>query len=102
MDMQHLISEMQKVKVYLMSPTKLDDLLQSVDEIILERDTLISGYIRILRHGDYYITQETSDKNEVVLRLYKTKEEAQELVNDHLDTYDQMWDGCGCKVDYYS
>ena len=102
MDMQQLISEMQKVKVFLMSPTKLDDLLKSVDEIVLERDTLISGFIRILRHGNFYITQETSDKNEVVLRLYKSKEEAQALVNDHLDTYDQMWDGCGCKVDYYS
>jgi hypothetical protein len=102
MDMQQLISEIQKFKVFLMSPTKLDDLLKSVDEIVLERDTLISGFIRILRHGNFYITQETSDKNEVVLRLYKSKEEAQALVNDHLDTYDQMWDGCGCKVDYYS
>ncbi len=100
--MQQLISEIQKFKVFLMSPTKLDDLLKSVDEIVLERDTLISGFIRILRHGNFYITQETSDKNEVVLRLYKSKEEAQALVNDHLDTYDQMWDGCGCKVDYYS
>ena len=102
MDMDALINEMKKVKVYIMSPTKLDDLLNSVDEIVFERDTLISGFIRILRHGDYFMTQETSDKNEVVLRLYATKEDAEALVRDHLDTYDQMWDGCGCKVDYYS
>ncbi len=102
MDMDALIEEMKKVKVYLMSPTKLDDLLNSVEEIVFERDTLISGYIRILRHGAHYITQETTDKNEVVLRLYPSMEEAEALVRDHLDTYDQMWDGCGCKVDYYS
>lgn len=101
MNMPVLIDELKKVTAFIMSPAKLDDLLKSV-EIVLERDTLISGYIRILKFEDYYITQETTDKNEVVLRLYETKEDAEALVMDHLDTYDQMWDGCGCKVDYYS
>ena len=99
--MNELIKELKKVTAYLMSPLRLDELLKNV-EIILERDTLISGYIRILKYEEYYITQETTDKNEVVLRLYETKEDAEALVMDHLDTYDQMWDGCGCKVDYYS
>jgi len=101
MNMPVLIDELKKVTAFIMSPVKLDDLLKSV-EIVLERDTLISGYIRILKFEDYYITQETTDKNEVVLRLYDSKEKAEALVLDHLDTYDQMWDGCGCKVDYYS
>lgn len=101
MDISRLIDELKKVSAYLMSPQKLDDLLKSV-EIILERDTLISGYIRILKYENNYITQETTDKNEVVLRLYDSKEKAEALVMDHLDTYDQMWDGCGCKVDYYN
>lgn len=101
MDINTFIDELKKVTVYLMSPAKLDDLLKST-EIILERDTLISGFIRILKFEDYYITQETTDKNEVVLRLYESKEKAEELVMEHLDTYGQMWDGCGCKVDYYS
>lgn len=101
MDMNVLIDEMKQKTIFTMSPTKLDDLLKEVD-IILERDTLISGYIRILKYGSHYLTQETSDKNEVVLRLFASEEEARALVNDHLETYDQMWDGCGCKVDYYS
>lgn len=101
MDMKMLIDKMKQSPIYILSPTKLDDLLKQV-EILLERDTLISGYIRILKYGSYYMTQETSDKNEIVLRLFATEDEARALVNDHLDTYDQMWDGCGCKVDYYS
>ena len=101
MDMDRLVTEMKDRLSYLMSPAKLDDLLNSC-EIVFERDTLISGFIRILKYKDYFITQETTNKNEVALRLYDSREKADELVQDHLDTYDQMWDGCGCKVDYYS
>lgn len=101
MDMERLVTEMKDRLSYLMSPAKLDDLLNSC-EIVFERDTLISGFIRILKYKDYFITQETTNKNEVALRLYDSREKADELVQDHLDTYDQMWDGCGCKVDYYS
>lgn len=101
MDMDKLIAGMQAKLVHLMSPAKLDDLLNSCT-IVFERDTLISGLIRILQYKKYFITQETTTRNEVSLRLYSSKEEAEALVLDHLDTYDQMWDGCGCKVDYYS
>ncbi len=101
MDMDKLIAELQGKVVHLISPAQLDDLLNST-KILLERDTLISGYIRILQYENYFITQESTTKNEVSLRLYQTKEAAEELVSDHLETYDQMWDGCGCKVDYYS
>ncbi len=101
MDMDQLIKDMQGKTVHIMSPKYLDAILKSC-EILLERDTLISGFIRILKYKDYFLTQETSDKNELILRLYNSREEADALVADHLDTYDQMWDGCGCKVDYYS
>ena len=101
MEMEKLLDEMQDKLVHFMSPALLDDLLNSC-EIILERDTLISGLIRILMYKNYFITQETTDKNEVILRLYPTREEAEALVADHMETYDQMWDGCGCKVNYYS
>ena len=101
MNMDKLVTEMKDRLTYIMSPSELDDLLNSC-EIVFERDTLISGFIRILKYKENFITQETTDKNEVVLRLYKSRKKADALVMDHLDTYDQMWDGCGCKVDYYS
>jgi len=101
MDMEKLITELQGKLVHLMSPAQLDDLLKST-KVLLERDTLISGLIRILQYGEHFITQESTTKNEVSLRLYASKKEAEALIEDHLETYDQMWDGCGCKVDYYS
>ena len=101
MDMDKLITEMKDRLTYLMSPSELDELLSSC-EIVFERDTLISGFIRILKYKEHFITQETTNKNEIVLRLYESREKADALVMDHLDTYDQMWDGCGCKVDYFT
>lgn len=101
MDIDKLINEMQGKLVHPMNSADSDDLLNNC-EIILERDTLISGFIRILKYKNYYITQETTDKNEVVLRLFEQCKDAEALVQDHLETYDMMWDGCGCKVNYYS
>ncbi len=101
MEMHDLIGKLQHVKVYLLPPEALDDVLDNCNTI-LERDTLISGYIRILKWHQYYLTQETTDKNEIALRLFRSKEEAEYLVNDHLNTYEDMWNGCGCKVNYYS
>jgi len=31
----------------------------------------------------------------------KTKKEAEEFIKERLEIYNRMWDGCGCKVDYY-
>jgi len=87
MDMNRLIEEMQDKLTHIMSPAKLDDLLDSC-EIVLERDTLISGFIRILKYKEHFLTQETTTKNEIVLRLFKNKKEAEELVTEHLETYD--------------
>ena len=101
MDPKKIISEVSDNLVYIMSPDQLYDVLSQV-EIVKEADTLISGFIRILKYDTKYLTQETTTKNEMVFRLFNTLDEANELLNDHLDTYEQMWNGCGCKVNYYS
>jgi len=31
----------------------------------------------------------------------KNKKEADLFIDERMETYDRMWDGCGCKVDYY-
>lgn len=101
MRIQNIIVALQKTTVYELNPEDLDYLLRET-EILIERDTLISGFIRILKYENFFLTQETTDKNKVVLRLFKTRQDAESMINDHLDTYEQMWNGCGCKVDYYS
>ena len=101
MDINNLIKILQTQKVYLLPETQLEELLESCT-VVLEKDTLISGFIRILNYNTFFLTQEISTKKEIVLRLFKNRKDADALVYDHLETYDKMWDGCGCKVNYYS
>ncbi len=70
-------------------------------EIIDDKDTLMSGRIRIIKHGAYFMVQETTDKGEAVLRLMEDLKHAEEFVNSRMETYEKMWDGCGCRVRYY-
>jgi hypothetical protein len=70
--------------------------------IIYEADTGISDKIRILGKDDRHFIQETASKQEILIRRMKSISEAEELVKQRLEIYEKMWDGCGCKVDYYS
>lgn len=83
-----------------LDPNQLDELL-SLTETLFEQDTVISGMIRVLKVPKGFLTQETTNKGRIVLRFFPAENEARALVQDHLNTYEKMWDGCGCKVEYY-
>lgn len=89
----------EKKNVYLPVP-ELDKIL-SFSEIRYEKNTLISDYIRIVKIDDKIIVQEKTDKNEIALHLFENEQDAEKFVNERLDIYEKMWDGCGCKVKYY-
>jgi len=65
--------------------------------VILPEETLDD----ILKINSVIILQARTTKHELILRKLKSIEEAKKVVNDRLETYEKMWDGCGCKVDYY-
>jgi hypothetical protein len=44
---------------------------------------------------------EQPSAGERVLRRLSDAEEAQRFVKGRLEAYERMWDGCGCKIDYY-
>ena len=69
--------------------------------ILVEKDTYISDKIRLLKYKNDLFIQEKSNKDEYLVRLMKTKKEAEEFIKQRLEIYDSMWDGCGCKVQYY-
>ena len=83
------------------SKDELEKLL-SQSELIIERDTLISDKIRLLKIIDELILQEKSSKEEILIRFVKSISEAEKFIEQRLEIYDKMWDGCGCKVDYYN
>ena len=94
-----ILSQFETKNIVLISSQELNTLLSRV-EIVLEADTLISHMIRILKVNATYWVQEKSPKNEIILRIFTSEKAAKEFVDDRLQIYEKMWDGCGCKIDY--
>ena len=101
MSVQKVIDETKKKNYSIIKKEDLEELL-SQSKIIIEKDTNISDKIRLLKVKDHLIIQEKSNKNELINRIMKTKEEAEEFIKQRLEIYERMWDGCGCRVEYYS
>jgi hypothetical protein len=100
MNLERIISSIKKKKYLMISEPELNELL-SHSKMIIEENTYISDKIRLLKFEDDLIIQEKSTKDEYLVRVMKTKKEAEEFIKERLDIYNRMWDGCGCKVDYY-
>ena len=100
MNLEKIISTAKKNKYSIINKVELDKLL-SQSQTIIEKDTHISDKIRLLKLGDDLIIQEKTTKDELIIRITKTKKEAEDFISQRLEIYDKMWDGCGCKVDYY-
>jgi len=101
MNLEKIIALAKKKKYTIVKQDDLKELL-SQSKIIIEKDTHISDKIRLLKYKDELFIQEKSNKDELIVRIMKTKKEAEEFIKERLEIYDRMWDGCGCRVEYYS
>lgn len=81
-----------------------DTLLELIDaaDVLREDDTHLAGWIRILALGDSILVQEETPKGEVLVRRMASRESADSFVDLRIQSYERMWDGCGCKIDYYA
>jgi hypothetical protein len=69
----------------------------------LERhDTLVAGYLLIVRGRSGLAAVEQPSPDKRVVRLLPDDQAVRRFVQDRLEQYERMWDGCGCKVDYYA
>jgi len=69
----------------------------------LERhDTLVAGYLLIVRGTSGLAAVEQPSADRRVVRLLADHQQARRFVQDRLEQYERMWDGCGCKIDYYA
>ena len=71
------------------------------DEVERHR-THIKGDLVIIRIEPGYAAVEEPAPNQIVLRRLGDINEVRRFVTDRLETYERMWDGCGCRIDYYS
>ena len=100
MDFSKLNIVLQKNNYLMITKIELNELLLK-SQIIVEKDTLISDKIRLLKLNNQLILQEKPKKDEYLIRMVKSLKEGEELIKQRMEIYDRMWDGCGCKVNYY-
>jgi hypothetical protein len=101
MKLSKTINSVKKIKYLIISEEELDELL-STSELLVEENTYMSDKIRLLKYRDQLILQEKTTRDEYIIRSMNTKEDAEKFINERLEVYNRMWDGCGCKVEYYS
>lgn len=100
MDFTTLISALESRPFLVIDTGALEELLAATTTL-REVDTGMSGLIRVLAAGDSMLVQEKSDTGEILVRRVADRAAADILVGARLEIYDRMWDGCGCKIDYY-
>ena len=95
-----LLAKIQKQSVIEISRADLASLLENA-AVLRSEDTGLSGLCRILSWEGVLLFQEETPRGEVLIREMNSRKAADQLMADRLATYDRMWDGCGCKIDYF-
>jgi hypothetical protein len=72
-------------------------------ETLRAQDTGIAGLIRVIRtEAGPAVAEYPTSSPLAVIRPFSSMEEAQAFVDERLETYERMWDGCGCRIDYFT
>jgi predicted aminopeptidase len=101
MTVAELVVSLERGPVVAMSVADWQALAPSF-EALEDADTFVSGRISIARGpAGVVVVVEEPRRDERVLRRMVDLEAARALVAERLATYERMWNGCGCKVDYY-
>ncbi len=70
-------------------------------EEIERHATGVAGDLLVIRVAAGLAAVEQPSPGERVVRRLADLDEARRFVNRRLEEYERMWDGCGCKIDYY-
>ena len=71
-------------------------------EEIERHHTVVAGSLVVLRVGDALAAVEQPRPEERVVRRLEGEAAMRAFVRERMEQYERMWDGCGCKVDYYA
>ncbi len=100
MKIEDVVEKLKDQNFLILPMENLDEILTQVS-VLADKDTLMSDHIRLLDWNGVILIQEISSKNELVIRISDSIEQANKFVSERMETYERMWDGCGCKVNYY-
>jgi len=69
---------------------------------VLRRTTGIAGDLIVVRLPDAFAAVEAPDPDTRTLRRLANEADVQAFVGRRLEEYERMWDGCGCRIDYFA
>ena len=101
MTSEDLADRLRSERIVPMSEQEWVSVATDFDEV--ERhDTIVSGTLLIVQTPDGLAAVEQPKASQRVVRLLGNPETTHQFVKERLALYERMWDGCGCKIDYYS
>ncbi len=100
MSMQEILKKLEQTKVLQINEFDLKELLNSTS-IVREEDSVINDYLRILDLSGTLVFQENDNKGNILIRKIESIETGNKLLESRRKIYENMWNGCGCKIDYY-
>jgi hypothetical protein len=77
------------------------EIVESASEALRQVEASLDHKIEVRALGEELLAREISDKGEIILRVFAGDFALNGFVKRRIDIYERMWDGCGCKVDYY-
>ncbi len=98
-EFENILSEAQE-GYRILSEEEWESILANSEKVRTEEASL-DHKIEIRKVGGQLLARETSDKGEIILRVFASDFALNAFVKRRVDIYERMWDGCGCKVDYY-
>ncbi len=99
MDERELLDRLDAGEIVVLDQTDWESLSPAF-ELVEEHDTHMSGMLRLVRHPGGLAAVEQPSPGQRTIRPMPDMDTARSFVAERLNTYDRMWDGCGCKVDY--
>lgn len=87
MKLQKLLTDLADAEVLQIGAEDLQNVLGQ-SRVLYEIETHLAGPIRILELAGH-----------ILVRERRNKIAADRFVSARLETYERMWDGCGCKID---
>jgi hypothetical protein len=93
-------TQLNNIEVIIITELDLEE-LRDGSEIVFEVDSLISGFIRIFKYRNQFLFQEQTPRGELLIRKFNDLNSANDLAKKRLDVYEKMWNGCGCKIEYF-
>ena len=70
-------------------------------EVVERHSTGVVGELLIISTPSGFAAIEHPNATECVVRYVANPGEVRAFVDRRLEQYARMWDGCGCKIDYY-